>query len=374
MKKLKGLHSRAGLLFSFGATMLVIGIGLLIGAGQAVDAVSSATPPILRAPVPEGISLKVYGRVEQERIFSSRDLGAMAATRLRNVEVSSDGTIDGAYIYQGIPLLHLLEIILTANQPGDPFDRPMDMLVVLENNLGESRRFSYGELTMAGDDQPTMLAFHREQLLPTKNPEEYKKNRWQGPHQGLRLVVPRDYHTGRYLDEVKTVKLVRPDWPCPPDTPTMEKPGKDAPIPNQVVIASGSRIIWRGRPSELGLVEKSVSDWRRIGHGQGLKSVRPETVSGLQLETLLRRFVPDFKTTDLLLLVAVDGYRSLFSGWEIIEHAAGAGLLLEDRIETGKGWSLAASGDFFVDRCVWGLSHIVHIDGSELDRFLQESK
>ncbi len=370
-KRNQSQYQKIILSLSAGLFLAMTGLSLQAGAGEPVDAVSSATPPILRIPVPGGISLKVSGRINQERIFSSRDLGAMAATRLRNVEVSSDGTIDGAYIYQGIPLLHLLEIIVPANRPGDPFDRPLDMLVVLENGQGESRRFSYGELTMAGDDQPTLLAFHREQLLPTKNPEEYKKNRWQGPHQGLRLVAPRDFDTFRYLDDVKTMKLVRPAWPCPPDTPTMETPGKGATVPEKLVIASGSRVIWRGRPSELGLPEKNVSDWRRIGHGQGLKSVRPETVSGLHLETLLRRFVPDFKSTDLLLVVAVDGYRTLFSGWEIIEHGAGARLLLENRIDAGKGWSLAASGDFFVDRCVWGLSHLIHLDSSAVDRLLK---
>jgi len=60
-----------------------------------------------------------------------------------------------------------------------------------------------------------------------------------------------------------------------------------------------------------------------------------------------------------------DGYRALFSGREIFLSDDGASYMIIDSIDgksaTGK-YMLAPVDDYFVDRDVWGLTHIVMLD------------
>lgn len=336
------------------------------------DGFSSATPVAVNKAVPQEINLLITGQVKRNWAMKSPDFAALAQTRLRCIENTPDGTITGAYIYQGVPLLHILEGVMPQNRPDDPFDRPLDMVVAAENPQGGNSWFSYGELTMCSDDRPVIAAFHREELLPSKDPEEYRRNSWHGPHRGLRLVSSRDRDNSRHIDGLSEMALLRPKWPTPQGTPTMKIPGKDAPLPNELTFADGANTLWTGRPDSLDLPWVQIEDWRRIGHGRGLKSQKPEQLSGYRFSDFLQKMFSQVSREDAFLVVAIDGYRVLFSGREVFEHDEGRGLLLQDAAAEGQGWSIQASGDFFVDRCVWGLSHIIRIDGEEVRRLLAD--
>jgi len=62
------------------------------------------------------------------------------------------------------------------------------------------------------------------------------------------------------------------------------------------------------------------------------------------------------------MFIGCDGYRCLFSYKEIFEQDAGNKLMIVTHIngKSAQGhFMVASTGDFFVDRCVWGLSHIL---------------
>lgn len=354
-------------------------IGLLLGAGllffflhqnprnqPSFDGFTSATPVALDQQVPADCELLVSGQVFKNWALKASDFEALAKTRLRHIENSPDGKITGAYIYQGIPLLHILEGVAPSNRPEDPFDRPLDMVVTVENEKGENAWFSYGELTMCTDDAPTMLAFDRQEMLPSKDPEKYTRNAWHGPHSGLRLVAARDWDSSRFIDQATQMQLLRPVWPTPEGTPTMKSPGKGSPVPQQIILADGPDIVWQGRPDTLELPAQQLENWRRFGHGRGLKSESPETTAGIPLAALIKTVFPQMTRDDALLFVAIDGYRVLFSGREIFEHPQGQKMLIQENEQEGQGWCLAAAGDQYVDRCTWGISHIVRISGKTL--------
>ncbi len=64
------------------------------------------------------------------------------------------------------------------------------------------------------------------------------------------------------------------------------------------------------------------------------------------------------------LFVACDGYRSLFSGTEIFATAAGRESMIITEMDGERpsgGMTLGPVRDYFVDRDVWGLSHIVQL-------------
>ncbi len=336
------------------------------------DGFTSATPVAVQQKVPADCRLNVSGQITREWSMKAGDFAALAQTRIRCVENDSTGRINGAYIYQGVPVIHILEGVAPVNHPDDPFDRPLDMLVVVKNEKEEKSWFSYGELTMCDDTNPVTLAYHRLELLPSKDPEKYTKNSWHGPHQGLRLVAPRDWDTSRYIDTAERLLLLRPDWPTPVGTPTMKVPGKDAPLPDQLTLAEGERITWQGRPDSLDLPRRSVQNWRRVGHGRGIKSEVPEEAEGIGFIDMLKQVFPQMTREDAVMVVAIDGYRSVFSGREILEHPQGQEMLIQDRTAQDQGWIIQVCGDFFVDRCVWGVSHIIRIPADEIERMIRE--
>jgi hypothetical protein len=108
--------------------------------------------------------------------------------------------------------------------------------------------------------------------------------------------------------------------------------------------------------------ETSVRDWIRVGHGMGYKGV--STARGYRLASFVEKNFPVDTESSFYLFVACDGYRSLFSGAELFGTAAGQKTLIVTEMNgepPSGGITLGAVGDYFVDRDVWGLSHVVQL-------------
>jgi len=211
---------------------------------------------------------------------------------------------------------------------------------------------------MTDDCFPITLAYHREPLMPSKDPESYTRNKYKENIKGLRLVCPREPDTSRYLDNVVRMTLTSV---AAPDhmLPRMQK-GKKCVGTSIVCIDDG-----KAKPASFENVETlKQSGWLRIGHGRGIKGDGYCTASGYSLASFLEANFPGCKGDDFFLVVGCDGYRALFSGREIFFTAAGKTFMLVNTIdgkEPSNGKTAAAVGDFFVDRDVWGVSHIVKI-------------
>lgn len=352
----------------FATVLLVLAIWFilwdLISHRQDIDAFSGATPRALVQYISNGLSLTVDGKVKQVYYFSPHALGLLAKTRLRIPEVSPRGEILGAYIYYGIPVIHIMEGVAPKKDETDAFDRPLDMAVIFTSASGQTSIFSYGELTMTDDRFPVTLAFHREPLMPTKNPGSYTRNKYMENIKGLRLVCPREPDTSRYLDNVVRMTLISV---ATPDhlLPRLHK-GKKCVSTSIICIDDGNV-----KPAFYEDVEiLKQSGWLRIGHGRGIKGDGLSTVSGYSLASFLKENFPGCEGDDFFLVVGCDGYRALFSGHELFFTAAGKTFMLVNTIdgkEPSGGKTVAAVADFFVDRDVWGVSHIVRIKNPKLE-------
>jgi len=355
-------------------TRITFAIGLTLGLtiavltatpvppGEKPDAFSQATPRALAVSVPGNIRLSFRGEVAREYVMTGPDLARLAAVRIRTREVNTTGEIMGTYIYQGIPVLHILEGIAPRIPPQAPFDRPLDLVVSFVSRSGRESRFSYCELILTDDRHPVTLAYHRRQLLPAIDPQSYTKNRHRANVSGLRLICPRDRTDSRYLDDVVAVKFIRPATAgnlLPP-----QKKGKKC----------ASRALWtieKGvkEPASLnGLPLVILEGWFRTGHGRGIKSTGLESTRGYPLRAVITRLFPHSQPDDFFLFAACDGYRSLLSWREIFETEDGCKMLLTvDRGPRGeiRDLRLACVADYFVDRNIWGLSHIQHISLTE---------
>ena len=113
-----------------------------------------------------------------------------------------------------------------------------------------------------------------------------------------------------------------------------------------------------------GVGRQKISGWVRIGHGRGFKGI--SAAAGYSLRSFLKKNFKECGPRSFFLFVACDGYRVLFSGREIFLSGDGASYMILDAIDGKKptgNYMLAPVDDYFVDRDVWGLTHIVCIDG-----------
>ncbi len=323
-----------------------------------IDAFSGATPLALGREVPEGVEVTVTGEVKQEYVFRSNGLRLLAKRRVRTREVSPGGELLGTYIYYGVPVLYLLEGVAPEKTEEDVFDRPLDMKVIFSSLSGRRSVFSYGELTMVDDSRPVVLAFRREELLPTKGAKEYKKNKYKGDLLGLKLVCPGDGDTGRYLEDVVKIELVTPETPDGL-LPALAK-GKKC-VSTGLTCIDGEKAV----PAVYdGVARKKITRWFRTGHGRGIKGTGLNQAEGFSLASFLSKNFPGCDKNDFFMLVACDGYRSLFSGREIFDTKAGTEIVLLDTLNNApppEGPNLAPTADFFVDRNIRGLSHVVRV-------------
>ena len=320
--------------------------------------VSGATPLAVAEKVPEEFSLIVNGLVKKEYVFSGSALNGFATTRIRTREFSPDGKFLGAYVYLGIPIYNILEGI-APQKPGDaPFNQPLDILVTFSSASGKKVSFSFNELLMTDDRYPVTLAYMRKQVLPTTETvrDNYPFNIYRDNLSGLKIICPREPDTSRYLDNVVTVTFTT--LPAPDDLLPIRTKGKKC--VSDTIRCIENRNVKAGSFKDVSLAKNN--HWVRIGHGHGFEDVA--SVEGYDLRSFLSSNFPGANQTDYFLFVACDGYRCLFSGREIFATDDGKSMIIATTINgqaSPQGFRLAPTADYFTDRSMWGLSHIVHI-------------
>ncbi len=325
---------------------------------------SGATPLAVARRVPGNIRLAIDGMVKKDYQFTGDALNALATTRIRTREFSPDGEYLGAYIHVGIPVFNILEGIAPQKPPGAAFDQPIDILVTFTSADGKKSRFSFNELIMTGDCRPVTLAFSRKPVMPTNEAvrDTYTGNRFMDGLKGLRLICPKEPDTSRYLDDV--VKISYGAFPV--DDGMLPPRRKKVPCESTSIACIDGTSQFSG---SFEGVQRRVNDgWIRIGHGHGYdETARAE---GFDLRGFLKANFKNAGPDDFFLFVACDGYRALFSGREIFSTADGAAMMIVDRLN-GKlpkdGILLAPTADYFSDRGMRGVSHVMRIPRAMAD-------
>lgn len=319
-----------------------------------VIAVTGATPKAIVAPIPDGINLTVKGCTEKVYTFNSSELATLAPTYIFTREISSDKTYLGAYRYHGISIINILDGIKIKKPVDAAFDGPGDIIVQFKSRNGNTSQCSYGELVMSGNMFNYILAYKREPIQPAKEGNTYSKNLYREDLKGLRLVIACDRDTSRYLDDVVEINLTVPQYDCSALPKT--KKGKRC-SSSYILCTSPNK---SHRATFTGVSQQTISDWVQVGHGRGYKGI--VQVKGFNLKSFLYQNFSYIPHDAWFLFVGCDGYRCLFSYKEIFEHDSGNKIIIATHIN-GKpsqgNYMLASTDDFFVDRCVWGLSHIL---------------
>jgi hypothetical protein len=325
---------------------------------------SGATPLAVARRVPSHIRLEIDGLTKSAYRFSGDALNALAPTRIRTREISPEGDYSGAYIHVGIPVFNILEGIAPKKPEASAFDQPTDILVTFHSATGQKAHFSLNELIMTRDGEPPTLAFSRTPVMPTTETvrQQYTANRFMADLNGLRLICPKEPDTTRYLDDVVRISY---DAISVDEKPLPSRKKKFACRSDGITCSDGPHRF----PARLETVARAAAPrWIRIGHGHGFDDiVRAE---GFDLRDFLNTNFPEAGPDDFFLFVACDGYRTLFSGREIFATPDGGAMMIADRINgqpLAEGYMLAPTADYFSDRAMWGLAHVVLIRQAEIE-------
>mgnify|MGYP001098264564 FL=1 len=309
-------------------------------------------------------------------------------TRTHVVRVSGPaGNYRGTFEVEGVTLRELIEKAEVAKRTDVNFDRPLDLAVVVTGRDGRRAVFSWGEIFIGGGNGPLVvdqlrpfIPHHHE---PIRDPrfapgmrlglEARAKLDVSGCascHDGGKVVkidvprglclVPTGDTTGRrFVEDVVSIEVRQAGFPAPERKKDLEDPWVEAP---PLVLPDGTSIPLSAKA--LKRLPRVEGEGDAVGLGRGFRG--RSRWEGVSLAALLKRSLPAGTDPGLLFVVvtASDGYRSLYSGGEILLSRLPENVVLVDTEDgkpllrkSGRLKSLAR-GDLFVDRSVRSLAEI----------------
>lgn len=233
----------------------------------------------------------VTGLVKQHQRLALADLANYRSLRVRTTEVSSDGSFNGLYRYQGVPLQHLLQAAGVEKEGGN-FAKAIDLAIVVRNRQGQRVLLSWAEVAY-GRPADVIVAFAAESLL--KKGEQRKT---QQPVLLPRLVLANDFYDDRCLMDIVSIEVLDPTR----GTEARLLPIAETPTPTAEV---ATKIVWSG------------SRFDGVQH-----------FAGTPLVEVLRKAGAGDNMQSVFLVTSHDGYRSLLSYGELFWSPLGRRILL----------------------------------------------
>ena len=254
----------------------------------------------------------------------------------------------GAYRYEGYSLYDILNNIVLKKKNEKDFHPIIDLFVEIENNKGDKVVLSWGEIYYPIHRHEIIIATDVMRIVPSKT-----KDLWTLP-ENTKLVVGSDLVTARNISN--PVKITVVSYPL--DVPVL-KDMKPLYSP-EFKITDGSKDIETIKSVPENLV---VQNYPAIfyGRGKGIHSTQP--FKGVMLKDILDKDFPfsnDLLKRGLILAVAKDGYRGVFTYSEVMNRNDHAELLLiaNTKEKDNAVFKLFPAMDFFSDRAIKALTEI----------------
>jgi hypothetical protein len=294
----------------------------------------------------------------------------------------------GTFETDGVALKDLLDKAEVTKATNDGFDRPLDLAVVVTGRDGKKALFSWGELFLTGDAGAALLADRIRPLVPHHHdaiddarfaPGSFlgvearakldvtgcaschdgeKLGKIDVPR-GVCLVPTRDASGRRFVEDVVSIEVRQAGFPAPPKKKDLSDPWVEAP-PFLLLDGKSTPL----SAAALKGASRVEGEDDGIGLGRGFRG--HSRYAGASLAALLRSSLPAGTDPGLLFVVvtASDGYRSLYSGGELLLSRLPENGVLVDT-EDGKPLfrksgrlKAMVRGDFFVDRSVRNVAEV----------------
>ena len=248
----------------------------------------------------------------------------------------------GAYRYDGYSLYDILNNSLLQKKNVTEFEPIIDLYVEIENAKGEKVIVSWGEIYYPVHRHEIIIATKVARIVPSKT-----KELWTLPTEN-KLVVCSDLVSERNISNITkiTVKSYAKSFPVNKGIKPMYSKSINVFLKNKNV---DSIIAY---PKGF-----NVENYPTIFYGRGKGIHSTSTFKGLQLKEVLNKYNTNTKEqikNGLIVFVAKDGYRCLYTFSEIFNRNDQAEVLLIDKTEEkdGGAFSVFPSADFFSDRAV----------------------
>lgn len=353
-------------------------LGLAATAAVAALAAGPAAPPA---------SIALTGEVRTPMTLTTASFSGLLP-RTGTVRVShADGRYRGTFDVEGVSLRELLDKAEISKKTDDGFDRELDLAVVVTGRDGRKTLFSWGELTLGGEPGALLVDQFRP-FIPHRH-EPIRDSRFAAGMRlglearakldvsdcaschdggkvvkvdvprGLCLVPTRDATGRRFVEDVVSIEVRKAGFPAPPRKKDLEDPWVEAPL---LVLPDGKSIPLTAKT--LKRLPRVEGEGDQVDLGRGFRG--RSRWAGASLAALLRSSLPAGTDPGSLFVVvtASDGYRSLYSGGEVLlSHLPGNVVLVDTEDgkpllrESGRLRSLAR-GDVFVDRSVRNVAEI----------------
>ena len=257
----------------------------------------------------------------------------------------------GAYRYDGISLLDILNDFVIEKKNAGDFKPIIDLYVEIENDKGDKVKFSWGEIFYTAHLHQIIIATKVMHIEPVKN-DKY----WPIPQES-RLVVASDLITCRNISNPSkiTVKSLDKHFAV---NKGMENMWSDHVI---IKVDGEQEEILSELPNEI-----PNHSYPNIfyGKGRGVHGVTP--MIGSELKACIAKHIPlnvHNLRNGMITITALDGYRAAFSVGEIMNRNDHSEFLIIDKNNyDGAGkFSIYPLSDFFSDRAMKAVTEI-HID------------
>jgi len=265
-------------------------------------------------------------------------------------ETLLDGNLDkftGAYRYDGYSLFDILNEYQLNKANSQEFKPIIDLYVVVESQSGEKVIFSWGEIYYPNHLHEILIAKSVMRIVPSKT-----KDMWP-LGENSKIIASSDLITERNIENpVKiTVKSVKMTFAVDREI-KMFYPKFD--------VYDDGKIIQTISDQPSGSKEITY-ETIFYGRGRGIHSTTP--FHGVMLKDIFKDVTSRNKIniqTGMLVVAALDGYRTIFTYSEVFNRndQAESLLIYEPQNEDGGAFTLFPASDFFSDRSVKSVKSI----------------
>lgn len=341
---------------------------------------ASAAAAQAPAPTVPAHTVSLRGCVAKEGTLQAGGTAGLVPVRRLVKLASASGGYRCTVEVEGVTLKDVLDRAEVRKKTDDGFPRPLDTFIVVRGASG-AVVLSWGEVFLTADGGP-ILAERARLVFPHHHPKleagSFDPEAWMdvarrdgpvgtgcaschdgtkqialAPPKGWFLVVPADGFGGRFVEDAGEVSVQQVGITVA-DTREAAK-SIVVEVPEVVGLDGAKTQLTPARLEKEPRIERRATTF---GLGRGFHGVHVSR--GVDLAALLSPLLPAGTDPRSLwvLVTAADGYRSLFSGQEVLAATPGHGVLLadaEDGTPLGAGagrYRVVSMDDFFVDRSV----------------------
>ena len=337
-----------------------------------------------------GVALTIKGAVKNETVLTHKDISKLKSS-LKRVKMYNDAKeYAGSCEMKGVNLCDILSFANISKRSDDGFDRELDMYVVVRGGSGRSAVFSYGEIFLNGEPGSVFLTESARNIFPHKHedlkPFGFDMHKWTGAPasynidlkncaachngkdekpvyfpKGFCVYASFDRSSARFIEDVRVIEVCQIAGRKIAPEKDKENMWCDSPV-----FSAADKTTSEISAASLASFPRASYTENTVGMGKGFHG--RIAFEGFDMAPVLKnKCAGDIDIArSYVVVTAADGYRSLFSGAEIFEHANGPNLLLIDRqdgkdLQKGDGRFRAfIKSDFFIDRSVRSVREVYY--------------